>query len=84
MLEQMGLRQGPMFNSKPIVANANIRVLGLEKPGSISVAINDVVRGKPVPEPYARVATLLNVEPSECIVIQDSPTGAQADLAAGA
>jgi len=63
--------------------NANIRVLGLEEPGFISVSINDVVRGKPDPEPYERAATLLGLKPQQCIAVEDSPTGAQAALAAG-
>jgi HAD superfamily hydrolase (TIGR01509 family) len=84
MFERLGLRQALVSNSDRIVVNANIRVLGLEEPGFISVSINDVVRGKPDPEPYERAATLLGIEPSECIVIEDSPTGAQAGLAAGA
>jgi HAD superfamily hydrolase (TIGR01509 family) len=82
--EQLGLRQALVSNSDRIVVNANIRVLGLEEPGFISVSINDVVRGKPAPEPYERAATLLGVKPYECIVIEDSPTGAQAGYAAGA
>jgi HAD superfamily hydrolase (TIGR01509 family) len=83
VFEQSGLRQALVSNSDRIVVNANIRVLGLEEPGFISISINDVVRGKPDPEPYERAATLLGVKPSECIVIEDSPTGAQAALAAG-
>ncbi len=58
-------------------------MLGLETPGFISVSINDVVRGKPDPEPYERVAMLLALQPQQCIAIEDSPTGAQAALAAG-
>ena len=49
-----GLRQAVVSNSDRIVVNANIRVLGLEEPGFISVSINDVLNGKPHPEPYHR------------------------------
>ena len=83
MFEQLGLRQALVSNSDRIVVNANIGVLGLETPGFISVSINDVVRGKPDPEPYERAATLLGLKPQQCIAIEDSPTGAQAALAAG-
>jgi HAD superfamily hydrolase (TIGR01509 family) len=78
-----GLLQAVVSNSDRIVVNANIRVLGLEKPGFISVSINDVLNGKPHPEPYQRGAALLGVEPHQCIAIEDSPTGARAALAAG-
>jgi HAD superfamily hydrolase (TIGR01509 family) len=84
MFERLGFRQALVSNSDRIVVNANIRVLGLEEPGFVSVSINDVVRGKPDPEPYERAATLLGVGTHQCIVIEDSPTGAQAALAAGA
>jgi HAD superfamily hydrolase (TIGR01509 family) len=84
MFKDRGLRQALVSNSDRIVVNANIRVLGLEEPGFISVSINDVVRGKPDPEPYERAATLLGLKPEQCIAIEDSPTGAQAALASGA
>jgi len=77
------LLQAVVSNSDRIVVNANIRVLGLEKPGFISVSINDVLNGKPHPEPYQRGAALLGVEPHQCIAVEDSPTGARAALAAG-
>jgi HAD superfamily hydrolase (TIGR01509 family) len=80
---ERGLRQAVVSNSDRIVVNANIRVLGLEKPGFISVSINDVLNGKPHPEPYQRGAALLGVEPHQCIAVEDSPTGARAGLAAG-
>jgi beta-phosphoglucomutase-like phosphatase (HAD superfamily) len=41
------------------------------------------VNGKPHPEPYHRGATLLGVEPHQCIAVEDSPTGARAAHAAG-
>ncbi|PVE20830.1 hypothetical protein DC522_30005 [Microvirga sp. KLBC 81] len=84
MFERLGLRQALVSNSDRIVVNANIRVLGLEEPGFVSVSINDVVRGKPDPEPYERAAMLLGVRTHQCLAIEDSPTGAQAALAAGA
>jgi HAD superfamily hydrolase (TIGR01509 family) len=83
LFEQSGLRQALVSNSDRIVVNANLRVLGLETPGFISVSINDVVNGKPDPEPYERAATLLGLKPQQCIAIEDSPTGAQAALEAG-
>jgi HAD superfamily hydrolase (TIGR01509 family) len=84
MFEQLGFRQALVSNSDRIVVNVNIRVLGLEEPGFISVSINDVVRGKPDPEPYERAAALLGVKVHQCIAIEDSPTGVQAALASGA
>ena len=39
--------------------------------------------GKPHPEGYLKAASLLNVEPSDCLVFEDSPQGIRAALGAG-
>lgn len=44
---------------------------------------DDVERGKPDPEIYQLVSTELGVPPQECLVIEDSPSGVRAALAAG-
>lgn len=41
---------------------------------------DDVESGKPDPEMYLMVARELGVPPSECLVIEDSPTGVEAAL----
>lgn len=38
---------------------------------------------KPAPDLYLHAAAALGVDPARCVVIEDSPTGAQAALAAG-
>ena len=40
-------------------------------------------RGKPFPDIYLAAAKGLGVDPALCLAIEDSPTGAQAALAAG-
>jgi len=47
------------------------------------VTSNDVRRGKPEPEPFLLAAERLGVEPGDCVVIEDSPTGLRAAVAAG-
>ncbi len=42
-----------------------------------------VSRGKPHPEPYLHAARLLGVDPSQCLAIEDSNTGARSAEAAG-
>jgi HAD superfamily hydrolase (TIGR01509 family) len=53
--------------------------------GSFAAVVtgDEVEHGKPHPEPYLTAAALLGVEPSECVVIEDTSTGAAAGLAAG-
>jgi beta-phosphoglucomutase len=43
----------------------------------------DVVNGKPDPEIYRLAARQWSLSPQECLVIEDSPSGIQAALAAG-
>jgi len=40
-------------------------------------------RGKPFPDIYLAAADGLGVDPAQCLAIEDSPTGAQAAIAAG-
>jgi beta-phosphoglucomutase-like phosphatase (HAD superfamily) len=53
--------------------------------GSFTASItgDEVVNGKPDPEPYLAAATALGVDPRDCVAIEDSPTGVAAALAAG-
>ncbi|NJI59225.1 HAD family phosphatase [Microbacterium oxydans] len=48
------------------------------------VAGDDVDNPKPHPEPYLQAAALLDVDITDVIVIEDSPTGVRAGLASGA
>ncbi|MFT4197424.1 MAG: HAD family phosphatase [Pseudoxanthomonas sp.] len=44
---------------------------------------SDVARPKPAPDVYLLAARLLAVAPAGCLVLEDSPTGVRAALAAG-
>ncbi len=78
-----GTRQAIVSNSSRMLLEAGLRALDLQDPQLISVSANDVRFGKPDPEPYQRAAWLMRVTPDEVIVVEDSPTGASAALAAG-
>lgn len=49
----------------------------------IALHSGDVEQGKPHPEIYQKVANGINLSPEECIVFEDSPTGAEAAMNAG-
>jgi HAD superfamily hydrolase (TIGR01509 family) len=53
--------------------------------GSFDVVVTGdaVSQGKPHPEPYLHAARLLGVEPSACVAIEDSNTGARSAESAG-
>ncbi len=60
-------------------------VIAALPPGSFDVVVtgDEVRNGKPHPEPYLLAARELGVHPSECIAIEDSPTGVRSALDAG-
>ena len=49
-----------------------------------TVSYDDVKRSKPDPEPYLLAAKTLGVEIKNCVVLEDSLTGVQSGLTAGA
>lgn len=82
-LEEAGCPQVIVSNSDRLLVDANIRAVGLDRADLLSVSRNDVREGKPDAEPYLRAAWLAGVDPALCAVVEDSPTGALAGLAAG-
>lgn len=44
---------------------------------------DDVVNGKPHPEPYLAAAAALRVQPGRCVALEDSVTGVRSAVAAG-
>jgi len=71
--------------SNAIAANVDFVLdeAGLRKYFEQAVNGEQVSHGKPHPEIYLKVASLLNVSPKECIVFEDSQAGIDAALAAG-
>lgn len=59
-----------------------LKVAGLPIPARL-ISGDMVERGKPDPEPYRRGAALLGLEPHECVVVEDAPSGVGAGIAAG-
>jgi sugar-phosphatase len=64
------------------LARARLAAAGLPVPAKILTA-EDWTRGKPDPEPYLKAAQALGADPSECLVLEDSPPGVASGLAAG-
>ena len=62
---------------------ATLDALGLSEYFQAVVASEDVVNGKPAPDTYLEAARRLGVEPSKCLVFEDTPLGISAATAAG-
>ncbi len=64
------------------LAKARLGAAGIDPP--LLVTIEDSPRGKPFPDPYLVAARRLGVEPTRCLVVEDSQPGIDAGHAAGA
>jgi sugar-phosphatase len=64
------------------LARVRLAAGGIPAPERL-VSANQVTRGKPHPEPFRAGAALLGFPPEECVVFEDSASGAQAGRAAG-
>jgi mannitol-1-/sugar-/sorbitol-6-phosphatase len=65
------------------LAEVRIKAAGLPLPKKF-VTSNDIVNGKPHPEPFLKGAALLGYSAEDCIVFEDVPAGVRAGKASGA
>jgi sugar-phosphatase len=65
------------------LAVVRIQAAGLPLPQKF-ITSNDIVQGKPHPDPYLKGAAVLGFPPAECVVLEDAPAGIRAGKAAGA
>lgn len=61
-----------------------LRALDVEQSLDVVLTREDVINPKPDPEIYLLAAQKLDVPPQECLVLEDSPNGVRAGVAAGA
>jgi mannitol-1-/sugar-/sorbitol-6-phosphatase len=67
--------------SRPL-AEVRLKAAGLPVPRRLLTS-NDVINGKPAPEPYLKGAALLGFPSAKCLVFEDAPAGIRAGKAAG-
>ena len=65
------------------LAGVRLRAAGLPIPKTM-VTASDVKIGKPDPEPYLKAAAKLGFAASDCVVVEDAPSGVRAGKGAGA
>ena len=65
-----------------LLATTRLQAVGLPIPQTF-VTAEQVSLGKPHPEGYLKSATLLGLEPQDCLVIEDAPAGIQSARAGG-
>ena len=78
-----GWQQALVTSAPRANAETMLDVLGITEFFSVVVTGDDVALGKPHPEPFLMAADALNVPPSRCLVVEDSPSGIEAARRAG-
>ncbi len=81
---ESGFKTGLATMSACEETNRVLENLGIRSEFDFIATADDITSGKPDPEVYLLVARQLQVEASECLVIEDSATGVKAAVAAGA
>jgi beta-phosphoglucomutase-like phosphatase (HAD superfamily) len=83
-LSEAGVPYGVASSSRHEQIALKLRVTGLESRFVGSVfSCDDVAAPKPAPDVFLHAARTRGVDPARCVVVEDSPTGCRAGLAAG-
>ena len=77
------MHRAVVTSSGRVDAHHKIGLAGLAPSFATVVTVDDVTFAKPNPEPYLLAARLLGVDPTRCLVFEDSETGAEAAHRAG-
>lgn len=76
-------RTGLATMSRCREATRVLEILDLQRAFDFIASIDDVAKGKPDPEIYQLVSRELEIGAAECLVLEDSPSGVAAAIAAG-
>ncbi|MGW0734217.1 HAD family hydrolase [Streptomyces sp. NPDC002851] len=79
---ELGVPTALVTASERHVADLVLETLGKHR-FDTSVTSGESRRGKPHPDPYLTAAEALGVDPTACLAVEDTPTGATAALSAG-
>jgi HAD superfamily hydrolase (TIGR01509 family) len=82
-LRNDGARLAVASSSLRIRLDRTLAAIGLHDAFEVSVAGNEVARGKPAPDLFQRAADELGVAPTACVAVEDSPVGVTSAKGAG-
>lgn len=82
-LEALGLPRAVATSSGPRNVAHALGAHGLMARFNAIVAKGDYARGKPAPDPFLKAAERLDVDPADCLALEDSHNGVRAAHAAG-
>jgi HAD superfamily hydrolase (TIGR01509 family) len=69
--------------STRILVDVIVEKLNLKKQFDLILPSDEVIKGKPNPEIYLKAARTLNLDPKDCVVLEDSSNGSMAGFKAG-
>ena len=82
-LKKDGYKLAVCSNSVRQTIETMMRLSSLSTHLDLIVSNQDVEKGKPDPEMYLKAMQSLNVEPNECLILEDNEHGIQAAIASG-
>ncbi|WP_202839669.1 HAD family hydrolase [Luteimonas saliphila] len=82
-LAQRAIPRAVATSTRRPLALRKLRAAGLLDRFDTVCTSSDVALPKPAPDVYLLAASRLQVDPARCLVLEDSPTGVRAALAAG-
>jgi beta-phosphoglucomutase len=84
LCKESGLKIAVATSADKIKMEVNLREIGIPE-ASFDATVNglEIERKKPFPDIYLKTAKLLNVDPDECLVVEDAPNGIKAAKSAG-
>jgi sugar-phosphatase len=83
MVRDAGLRCAVASSSPPQLIAAVVERIGIAAQVEVMCSAEQEPRGKPAPDVYLRTASLLGVEPGQCLAVEDSVSGVLSARAAG-
>jgi HAD superfamily hydrolase (TIGR01509 family) len=82
-LRDAGTKLALVTSSLRVEAETVLKAFEIDDSFEAVVTADDIEHGKPDPEGYLKGAAALGVEPQQCVVIEDAPSGVAAAHAAG-
>lgn len=83
-LRAKGYKVAVCSNSIRATINLMMEKAGLLRHLNLIVSAEDVEKPKPDPQMYLRAAELLELQPHECLIVEDNDNGVKAAIASGA
>ncbi len=83
-VQALGLPQMVVTSSSSAIANEKLNRMNIRDYFVDVIGGDQVEQGKPNPEPYLKACDSLSLAPENALVVEDSPNGVAAGVAAGA